>query len=1004
MFSHFRLVVAAFALAGAASLSCLRAEAAPRIAEPVQIGPGSGRVVFLDVLQQASPWLSDDGSALDLDNDGNLRDLRPGQSADRIVFARERYPAGDYLLEWTGRASFAVSGATLLPGGGPNAAIVRVTHIEASGLRLRVTATDPEHPVRNLHLYLPGSRIAAAKSVFTPAFLNSLSGADVIDFTAWSRVDSFAGPAEWPLRSRVDQPTQATAAGAALEDEILLANLTGAHPLISIPAGATDGFIRGEARVILRTLDPSLRPVLNLGGREILVANSPANQWAVTAARNLRIAPGEPQAGARMFAQRRYADALAIFREVFGPQAGRIVPADSPELASLHRLAGNPDAVLQPDDDSTPAETEHVPVPLPVFHPGVAGAPHPPSPLDLGGRPGVAIGLGVPLRGANRSHEGAAAAIARSGSSYVVTAPADRSERSLRVYASGEGTTATLSATLDGKTYSGATFGNRRGANDGVWTIIYRARSAGERLVVRVTPAPGGTAFAVHGASVAVHDLRGIRNTSPSDEGLYHNDLLRTGWNPNETTLTTSNVNASAFGQVGTLAVDGNVLAQPLYLAGLTVGGQTHNVLIMATENASVYEFDADTGAQLNKVSLGTAASSKNIGCSDITPQYGITSTPVVNRAGNALYVVAVTEPKKKQFAVTLHSLNLTTLADNVTPVAIDPSVTLNNGEQVGFNPQNQHVRPGLVWANNSLYLGIGSHCDNDAGDIVGWVLDYDPNLNPLAAFPTIEDHASFLLSSVWQSGFAPAVSATGDLYFATGNGAFDASSGGKDYGESVVRINSGLTQVESFFTPHEWKKLNANDEDLGSGGVMLLPQQQGAHPNILVAQGKSSKIYLLDALTLGGETKTDSGALQILKPTGGGVWGGPTYYSGPTGQFVYYQTGGDVLRAYALGENSQGLPTLTLSSAGSSQAGYGGSTPVVSSNAQVAGTGIVWEVERGNKDLTLEAYDATNLTSLLFSAKAGTWPKSNGFETLLVANGKVYVPSQNEVTVFGLK
>jgi hypothetical protein len=996
--------LAAVALAASALLP-LSARAATHVADLRPLGPGSGNgLVFVDALQQASPWLGIGNPVLALDAEGNLTSLEPGQSAERVVFTTERYPAGDYTLEWTGRASFAVSGATLLPGEGPNAAIVRVVSDEPGGLRLRVTATDPQHPVRNVHLYLPGYRTAAATTVFTPEFVRSLTGADVIRFAGWDRVDEAAGPVGWPQRPNLYGPTQAMPAGAAIENEILLANLTGANPLITIPAGATDGYVRGKARQTLRTLDPSLRPVLNYGGDGILEPHTPANAWAVTAARNLRIAPGaDPQLGARAFYLQRAAQVLAIFRETFGTQAWRVVADGSPEALSLHHGVPNPGAKLEPDDDSAPAETEHAPVPLPVFRPGIPGATHARGPLDLAGKPGVAIGLGVPLAAADPAREGSAVAAARSGTAFVLSAPADGTERSLRVYAAANGGSAALSATLDGVRYAGPALAPAREPRTAVWTIVYRAHRPG-RLVVHVTPSGASNAFSIRAATVAVHDLRGRRNDSPSDEGLYHNDLSRSGWNQNETLLTTANVNASSFGQVGTLSVDGNVLAQPLYLAGLSIDGATHNVLIVATENASVYEFDADSGAQLNKVSLGKAASSRSIGCGDITPQYGVTSTPVVNRTANTVYVVAVTEPKKRQFHVTLHALNLQTLADTVNPVDIDASVTFPNGERVAFDPQNQHVRPGLVWANDMLYVGVGSHCDNNAGDIVGWMLGYDGNLNQLAAFPTIEDHASYLLSSIWQSGFAPAVSGTGDVYFATGNGAFDAAQGGRDYGESVVRINSALTQVESYFTPHEWHSLNRNDADLGSGGVMLLPPQSGSHPNLIVAQGKSSKIYLLDALALGGESKTDAGALQVLAPTGGGVWGGPTFYSGPTGQFVYYQTGGDVLRAYALGQNAQGTPQLTPSSAGPSYAGYGGSTPVVSSNGQTAGTAIVWEVERGRTTLTLEAYDASNLSSLLFSAKAGTWPKSNGFETLLVANGKVYVPGENAVTVFGLK
>jgi hypothetical protein len=980
-------------------------DAAPRIVDLPQLGPGSGSgVVFTDVLQQASPWLSAAGGPLALDESGNLAGLAPGQSAERVVFQSENYPAGDYELEWTGRATFAVSGGDLLPGGGPNVAIVRVRPNDGSGLRLRLLTTDAQNPVRNVRLFLPGYGRAGA-STFAPAFVRSVEGADVVRFAKWARVDSFASAAVWPLRPSPDRPTQALPSGAAFEDEILLANRTGANPWISIPAGATDGYVAGEARLLQQTLDPRLHVVVEYASPAMFVQGSPTNRWALMAARNLHLPAVDAQSAARAWYDRRSAQVMAIFRRAFGDQAARVVAADSTAMLALHNVGANPNALLQPGDDATPAVNEHIPAHMPAFRPGVAGAPHARSPLDLEGRTGVVIGLGVPLANANPAREGHVLATKPAGRTLTLDAHADRTERTARIYVVADRTRATLTATLEGKRYQSASLGNATGSRTGVWTIVYRARASDEKLHILITPSSDAGTVTVRAAVAAPHDLRGKRNASPSDEPLYHNDLLRTGWNQNETTLTTANVNASSFGQIGTLTVDGNVLAQPLYVANLTIGSESHNVLIVATEHDSVYEFDADTGVELNKVSLGAAATSRSIGCSDITPEYGITSTPVIDRASNKLFVVAVSEPKKNQFHVTLHALNLQTLADATTPVDIDPSVTLSNGENVGFDPRNQHVRPGLVWANNALYVGVGSHCDNNAGDIVGWVLKYDANLNSVAAFPTIEDHTRYLLSSVWQSGFAPAVSAKGDLYFAIGNGAFDASTGGHDYGESAVRLASDLSGVTSFFTPHEWKHLNAQDEDFGSGGAMLLPTQQStSHPNVLVAQGKSSKIYLLDASSLGGLSATDSGALQITKPSGYGVWGGPTYYSGPTGQFVYYQAGGDVLRAYAVGENAQGVPQLTFSSGGSSYAGYGGSTPVVSSNGQTAGTGIVWEVERGNKTLTLEAYDATNLTNLLFSAKAGTWPKSNGFETLLVANGKVYVPGENAVTVFGLK
>jgi hypothetical protein len=184
----------------------------------------------------------------------------------------------------------------------------------------------------------------------------------------------------------------------------------------------------------------------------------------------------------------------------------------------------------------------------------------------------------------------------------------------------------------------------------------------------------------------------------------------------------------------------------------------------------------------------------------------------------------------------------------------------------------------------------------------------------------------------------------------------------------------------------------------------MLLPTQQGTVPNVAVAMGQASTLFLLNRKKLGHVHPGDSGALQTITGTGGGVWGGPAYYNGPTGQFVYYQAGGAHLLSYAVGQDVNGVPHLTLSSAGSSTAGYGGSLPIVSSDGQSPGTGVVWLVKRGST-LRLEAYDATDVSKILFTGTAGSWsnPQQNAFVTPLVAAGKVYVPATGTVSVFGL-
>lgn len=601
-----------------------------------------------------------------------------------------------------------------------------------------------------------------------------------------------------------------------------------------------------------------------------------------------------------------------------------------------------------------------------------------------------ASGLGISVTGA--------------GSGFRITAPADTTARVLRLYVAATEARGELTVQLDGQTYRDASLADMRATHDGVYTLVYRARSA-ERIDITFTAtstylAAGGVSF--RAATLAPAEK--VPAAPSADEAMYHNDRLRTGWNPNESTLDTSNVSPTTFGLLQTLSVDGNVLAQPLYLSQYPLPGGTRNVLIVATEHDSIYEFDADSGSLIAHRHLGNSQSSSDVGCGDINPEYGITSTPVIDRANGRIYVVAAVEPTQFSFHTKLHALDIGTLKDVVRPVEIAASTMLSNGTTIHFDPQNQMNRASIAMANHSIYLGIGSHCDNNAGNIVGWVLRYDASLKQIGAFATTDDPDTYLLSSVWMTGFAPAIDLRGNLFVVTGNGSFDAENGGKNFGESVLRLPLDLSAPSDYFTPQDWSSLNGGDVDFGSGGVMLLPLQQAAVKQVAVAQGKASKIFLLDRHNLGKEQSNDAGALQTIPNTGGGVWGGPAYYSGPTGQFVYYQAGGAPLLAFSVVQNANGVPQLQLASTGPSYSGYGGSTPVVSSNGQMPGTGIVWLVNRSTP-LVLEAYDATDVSRLLFSGAAGQWsnPQNNGFVTPLVANGKVYVPATGTISVFGL-
>lgn len=596
-------------------------------------------------------------------------------------------------------------------------------------------------------------------------------------------------------------------------------------------------------------------------------------------------------------------------------------------------------------------------------------------------------------------------AVAGAGNGFELSAPADTTTRTLRVYVAAHDARGRLTATLsDGSRpeYADDEVDSAVGGTSGVYTLVYRAATAAATVRVRYTLersyAAGGT-VALESATL---DAGARPPSTPTSELTFHNDNSVSGWNQNETTLTTSNVHSSSFGLLQTIPVDGVVLAQPLYVAQYSLPSQgVHNLLIVATENDTLYEFDADTYALLNSRNFGPAQNSNDVGCSDIEPQYGITSTPVIDPSTGTIYLVAANEPHQGKFHATLHALDIGTLADTQKPVNIAASVQLSNGQTVNFDPQNQQSRTSLAFNSGSLYVGIGSHCDNNAGATVGWLLKYNGSLTQTAAFPTVDDSAGYMLSSVWMSGYPSAIGASGNVITVTGNGAFDAASGGHNYGESVIAVDPNLGGVLSYFTPLDWANLNNGDTDFGSGGVMLLPPQQASTADVAVAMGKASMLYLVNQDALGGLGTP----LQAIKAGGGGVWGGPAFYSGPSGQFVYYQTGGSVLRAYKVKVTNRGKVRLVAKSAGISSAGYGGSSPVVSSDAQEPGTGIVWLVER-NSTLTLEAYDASNLANMLFSGPAGTWqnPENNGFVTPLVANGKVYVPATGTVTVFGLQ
>ena len=407
---------------------------------------------------------------------------------------------------------------------------------------------------------------------------------------------------------------------------------------------------------------------------------------------------------------------------------------------------------------------------------------------------------------------------------------------------------------------------------------------------------------------------------TPVDVLTYHYNRGRTGWNQNETDLTPAAVSSAKFGLLATLKVDGNVFAQPLLVAGLPMpDGSTHDVLVIATGHDTVYAYDARSYQPLWTRSLGTSQSTNDVGCGDVQPEYGISSTPVIlrNAPGTAtLYVVAATEPHPFSFRSTLHALDVRTGHDVATPAELAPSATLAGGVVVSFDPQNQWNRAGLASDGASIYVGIGSHCDDNSGSITGWLLRYNAVLAPLGAFNTIQTLAAGgELASIWMTGFAPALDPLGNLFVVTGNGGV----AGRDWGQSALSLDPSVSHVRGRFTPSSYGTLNDNDQDFGSGGIMLLPPTpKQTVPPLAVALGKSAVLYLLDQNRLGGLRPHDTGALQAITLTqrgNAGLWGGPAYYAGASGPTVFLQTDSDVLRGFSVA--TTGTPALTQTLAG---------------------------------------------------------------------------------------
>jgi hypothetical protein len=498
----------------------------------------------------------------------------------------------------------------------------------------------------------------------------------------------------------------------------------------------------------------------------------------------------------------------------------------------------------------------------------------------------------------------------------------------------------------------------------------------------------------------------------------YHNDNLRTGQNVNETILTPANVNSTTFGKLFSLPVDGLLFAQPLFMPGLSIGPQLHNVLFVATQHDSVYAWDADTASPtplwhssfINPsagVTTVPCAEAGSGNCSTIYPEFGITGTPVIDSTTGTLYVVAFTKEvsgSTTNYVYRLHALNTNTGAEKFGgPVVLQASTSSSSGA-ITFVPKQHLQRPGLVLANGIVYIGFASH-----GDVVpwyGWLLGYNAStLQQVVAFNTAPNGGGNG-AGIWQSGAAPAADVNGNIYLNTGNGAFDANTGGRDYGDSIIKLNSGGA-VSDYFTPYNQSALEASDLDVGSSGVVLLPDQTGTYPHVLISSSKQGIIYLVNRDGMGKYNSSGNQNIQSLAALSPkGLFGNPAYWNGN----VYFSAWNDYVRAFQV---TNGMVTQTSHS--SVTLAYPGSTPSVSSNG--TNDGIVWVIEEDIPNATvitnppkaiLRAFDATNLADELYNSTqaAGNRDAAGGavkFGVPTVVNGKVYVGNSNQVTIYGL-
>lgn len=502
----------------------------------------------------------------------------------------------------------------------------------------------------------------------------------------------------------------------------------------------------------------------------------------------------------------------------------------------------------------------------------------------------------------------------------------------------------------------------------------------------------------------------------------YHVDNNRTGWNSHETTLTPANVGSTSFVQLHAVKLNDQVDAEPLFVpaVNITAGSfkGTHDVVYVATESNSVYAIDAESGTVLLNPNFGTPVA-RPLGCGNNGPNVGINSTPVIDLTSNTLYVMIYTQDSPGP-AYRIHALDLGSLTDKVTPQLVVASHTLLDGSTFNFNATYQRQRPALLLNNGAVYAAFGSFCDFFANLSRGWLLGWSTNsLTPLASNQVMDTLATspddYFLSAIWMSGYGPSTDDAGNILFVTGNSDFDGDTydGVSNIQESVVKVSSDLSIVLDLFTPSNQASLDETDQDFGAGGVMVLPDQPGSMPHLAVAAGKVGSMFLMNEDALGGFSTTANNVLGTYSI--GACWCGESYFVDPSdgiGRVV--ASGGTSVSIYKVltTGTTPSLSKISLSASLGSTVQNGGFFTSISSNG--TSNPIVWAISRppsttGNP-IYLYAFDPENVTKhtmkTLAKIRAGAWRNIGGNANLvpLVTNGEVFVASNGQLRIFGIK